>query len=166
VIRPLLPLDAALYRDIRLEGLRLHPEAFGASYDDEVQLTEAEFAARIPAAPPDAIFGAFIADALVGVVGFHARFASKQTHRADVWGMFVRSSARGQGVAAGLIARVVQHARSIPGLERVHLTVEQNGQVARRLYEAAGFRAYGVEPKSLKVAPGIYYDAELRVLDL
>ena len=48
MIRPLLPLDAALYRDIRLEGLRLHPEAFGASYEDEVQLTEAEFAARIP----------------------------------------------------------------------------------------------------------------------
>jgi RimJ/RimL family protein N-acetyltransferase len=165
VIRPLLPSDAALYRDIRLEGLRLHPEAFGASYEDEVQLTEAEFAARIPAAP-DAIFGAFTADALVGVVGFHARTASKQTHRADVWGMYVCSSARGRGVAAGLIARVVQHARTIPGLERVHLTVEQNGQAARRLYEAAGFLAYGVEPKSLKVAPGIYYDAELRVLDL
>lgn len=166
MIRPLLPADAPLYRDIRLEGLQRHPEAFCASYEDEVQLNEAEFAVRIPSAPPDVIFGAFIGDALVGVVGFHARIASKQTHRADVWGMYVRSTARCRGIAAGLISRVVQHARGIPGLERVHLTVEQNGLAARRLYEAAGFLAYGVEPKSLKVAPGVYFDAELRVLDL
>jgi len=36
-IRRLEPHDAAAYRDLRLEGLRNHPEAFGASWEDERQ---------------------------------------------------------------------------------------------------------------------------------
>jgi hypothetical protein len=34
-IRPLLPDEPEFYREIRLEALRLHPEAFGASFEDE-----------------------------------------------------------------------------------------------------------------------------------
>jgi hypothetical protein len=34
-IRRLAPADAALYRDIRLEGLRCNPEAFGSTFKAE-----------------------------------------------------------------------------------------------------------------------------------
>lgn len=36
-IRKLTPEDAALYRTIRLEALRSHPEAFGSSYEEELE---------------------------------------------------------------------------------------------------------------------------------
>src|SRR5260221_24886 len=34
-IRRLEPSDAALYREIRLEGLRISPEAFGSTFEKE-----------------------------------------------------------------------------------------------------------------------------------
>ncbi len=87
LIRPLRSPEAALFREIRLEGLRLHPDAFTSSYEEEAALTEADFAARIPDTPPDVILGAFTGDAgerlaIVGVVGFHAGTRLKQRHRA------------------------------------------------------------------------------------
>lgn len=171
LIRPLRSSEAASYREIRLEGLRLHPDAFTSSYEEEAALTEADFAARIPGTPPDVILGAFVGDAggpsaIVGVVGFHAGTRLKQRHRADVWGMYVRHAARGRGIAGALLGRIVQHARGIAGIEQVHLTVEAGNPAARAVYQAAGFLAYGIDRRAVKLGPGEYRDAEMRVLDL
>ncbi|MDB5361713.1 MAG: hypothetical protein JWO51_3010 [Rhodospirillales bacterium] len=72
-IRPLTRADAAAFRMLRLEGLRLAPEAFSAAYEDEIQRGDEDFAGRIPDAPPSAIFGAFQGEALVGVYNQPAR---------------------------------------------------------------------------------------------
>src|ERR1700754_4654917 len=66
-IRRLQPEDHAAFRDIRLEGLRLHPEAFGASLEEEERLSPEEIAGRIGRS---VIFGGFDADErLAGVIG-------------------------------------------------------------------------------------------------
>lgn len=36
-IRALTPADIPAYRDIRLESLRLHPDCFGANYEEQRQ---------------------------------------------------------------------------------------------------------------------------------
>ena len=46
-IRALTPDEPELYREIRLEALRLHPEAFGASYQDEAARPLSHFAERL-----------------------------------------------------------------------------------------------------------------------
>src|SRR5215204_5554105 len=46
-IRPLLPSDAQAFRELRLEALANHPEAFSSSYE-ESPLGLEEFQARIP----------------------------------------------------------------------------------------------------------------------
>ena len=46
-IRPLRVDEAELYRDIRLEALRLHPEAFGASFETEAAQPLAFFQGRL-----------------------------------------------------------------------------------------------------------------------
>jgi RimJ/RimL family protein N-acetyltransferase len=171
LIRALTPADAPVYREVRLEGLRLHPDAFTSSYEDEVQLTDAAFRQRIPDVPPDVIFDAFLAgdagtSVLVGVVGFRANSRQKQLHRAEVWGMYVRQAARGRGLAAALLARVIEHARGFPAIERIHLTVEAGNQPARAVYQAAGFLPFGIDRHMVKLGPGQYYDAEMRVLVL
>lgn len=48
-IRRLLPADAALYRDIRLEALRLSHEAFGSAYETESVHPVGWFAERLTA---------------------------------------------------------------------------------------------------------------------
>ena len=45
-IRRLTPADVESYRDIRLEGLRLNPEAFGSSYEEERDRAAEEFVGR------------------------------------------------------------------------------------------------------------------------
>src|SRR6266851_193951 len=72
-IRELMLADVASYRDIRLEGLRLAPDAFGSSYEEEVSRSDEEFARRITGRP-GVIVGAFDPGAagaarLVGTAG-------------------------------------------------------------------------------------------------
>lgn len=69
-IRLLQPSDAQAYRDLRLEALRSSPEAFGSSYEEEALLALETIEARIPSSGPNAIFGAFADQALVGMAGF------------------------------------------------------------------------------------------------
>jgi ribosomal protein S18 acetylase RimI-like enzyme len=170
-IRILGKTDAAAFRDIRLEGLRLHPESFGSSIAEEERLTEDAFARRIPAAPPDVILGAFQSSneatpALVGILGFHVYTHDKQRHKAGLWGMYVRQAWRRQGIAAALLAHAIEHARSTPGIEMVQLTVAVGNRAARGLYDEMGFVVYGLEKRALKLGASHYLDEELMALDL
>lgn len=173
-IRPLRRADAAAYRAVRLEALRLHPEAFGSSPEDEERLTEEDWARRIPEAPPDAVFGAFLAATgsggsqplLVGMVAFQARRKAKERHKGGLSGLYVRPGHRGRGIAAALLGRALEHARHEAGVEVVQLAVVTGNATARALYLAAGFVPYGRERHALRLGPGNYRDEELFALDL
>ncbi len=170
MIRPLDRADAAAFRALRLEALRLCPAAFGASFEAEQRLTDTEFARRIPEQPPDAVFGAFVNGGaglvLSGMIGFRVHPNSKERHKGMVWGMYVCPDARRRGVAAALLRRVVDHASGVSGLEIVQLSVVTDQGPARALYDRAGFVAYGIERRALRLGPGDYRDEELRALDL
>jgi ribosomal protein S18 acetylase RimI-like enzyme len=145
-IRLLREDEAALYRDIRLEGLRLHPESFGAAFEQESLEPLEFFAARLAGG---GVFGGFRDGALLGVAGFMRETGLKRAHKAHLWGMYVRSAARGTGLARMIVEAVLDHARG--RVELVQLSVTDNNAVARRLYESLGFVAYGIEPRALKV---------------
>ena len=135
-----------LWRDIRLEALRAHPEAFGASHADEAARPPMFFAERLTGGT---VFGAFGAGALIGTAGFRADPGLKQAHKGLLWGMYVHPSARRSGVSRMLVEAVIAHARS--RVEILRLTVTEGNVPARKLYESLGFTAYGVEPRALKV---------------
>jgi RimJ/RimL family protein N-acetyltransferase len=160
--RRLAGSDAAHYRELRLEGLRSHPEAFGASWEDEASQPLAWFAERLER---NAVFGAesHIAPALAGTVGFLVPEAAKLKHKGLLWGMFVRPEAQGAGLGAALIARVLEHAAQV--VEEVRLTVVASNTAAVRLYARAGFVQYGLERRALKVG-GQYHDELLMALVL
>ena len=69
--------DASAYRDIRLEGLRQNPEAFASTFEDERDRPLDWFGERITQSQ---IFGAVLAQGLVGVVGLRAHVDAKQRH--------------------------------------------------------------------------------------
>lgn len=145
-IRLLRPEDAALYRDIRLEALRTHPEAFGASFEDESARPLSFFAERLT---DNAVFGAFDGTALLGTAGFRQGPAPKQAHKGLLWGMYLRPEARGSGLAKRLVEAVLGHARG--RVELIQLTVVRGNVPAQSLYESMGFAAYGIEVAALKV---------------
>ncbi len=155
LIRRLEPSDAALYREIRLEALQKNPEAFGSTFERESAQPLSWFEAVVVRAD---IFGAFVDGALVGVAGYAAQEGSKQAHKAQLWGMYVRAAGRNLGLGERLVAAVLDHARG--RVEAVQLTVVSENAAARRLYDAMGFVEYGYEKRALK-QEGRYYDEVL-----
>jgi ribosomal protein S18 acetylase RimI-like enzyme len=77
--------------------------------------------------------------------------------------MYVRSIARGTGVAKHLVEAVLGHARE--RVELVQLTVVSENVAALRLYRSCGFVAYGHEVHALKQG-GRYYDEVLMAVAL
>jgi ribosomal protein S18 acetylase RimI-like enzyme len=165
-VRRLEPEDAEAFRAIRLEGLRLHPEAFGATLEEEQALDLAEFARRLAPPPPGAVFGAFEAGALHGIAGL-IRYAdaARLRHKATVWGMHVLPEARARGLGKALLAALAAHARA-SGVELLQLGVAADNAPARALYAGAGYVPFGLEPAALRLGPGRYVDEVLMALDL
>ena len=157
-VRRLGAADAAAYRDLRLEGLAGAPEAFGAAWEEEAARPLAWFAERLER---NAVFGGWAggdAAMMGGVAGLLVPEAAKLRHKGVLWGLYVRQRARGTGLGAALVARVLEHARGV--VEEVRLSVVASNAAAVRLYETAGFERYGLERRALKVA-GRHHDEAL-----
>jgi RimJ/RimL family protein N-acetyltransferase len=159
-IRQLTPADAALYRGIRLAGLKQNPQAFGSTFEREIRKPLAWFFDRLKNSQ---VFGAFRGSEILGVAGFATRDNEKEEHKGLLWGMYVRPEARGTGIAQRLVEAVIDFARS--RVELIQLSVVMGNEPARRLYVRLGFVEYGIERNSLKQA-GRYYDEILMAKDL
>ena len=159
-IRQLTPGDAALYRSIRLAGLKESPEAFGSTFDAEFTKPLAWFFDRLSSS---IVFGAIRDAKIVGVAGFAVRQEEKEAHKGLLWGMYVHPDARGAGVARRLVEAVIAHAR--PHVELIQLSVVVGNEQARRLYARLGFVEYGIEKNSLKYR-GRYFDEILMAKQL
>jgi ribosomal protein S18 acetylase RimI-like enzyme len=159
-LRRLTPDDAALYRDIRLEGLANSPDAFGSTREAEEERPIETFAERLTTSY---VVGAFSGERLVGVAGFYVQAGPKHAHKGMLWGMYVRPGYRGLGIGRTLVEAIVEHARE--RVELLQLVVISDNLAARRLYEGLGFVEYGVEWRATKYR-GRYHDDVLMVLPL
>lgn len=160
LVRMLGPKDVAAFRDIRLEALRSSPEAFGSTYERESAQPQEFFLQRLAGST---VFGGFEGQVLLGMAGFKQEEGLKERHKAMLWGMYVRPAARGTGLSRRLVDAVLDHARG--RVEQVTLAVVADNEGARRLYAAAGFVEYGLQPESLK-QDGRYCDERLMALRL
>ena len=159
-VRRLVPADADLYRDIRLEALRTSPEAFGSTLEAEGGQPPAWFADRLGSSQ---VLGAFRSAELVGIAGFQLQRGQKRAHKGTLWGMYVRPGARAAGVGRLLVEAVVALARA--EAELIQLSVASDNAPALRLYRSLGFKPYGLEKDALK-QDGRYWDEVLMVKDL
>ena len=156
-IRLLTCADDVAYRDIRLEGLRRHPEAFASTFEDERGIPLERFSEWIA---QSRIFGALLLQRLVGVVGLRAHAEVKLRHKAMIWGMYVRPEVRQHGIGERLIDAAV--ANMPDHVEQLQLAVVTENKAARRLYAKAGFIEYGHQINALKHG-GRYHDDILMV---
>jgi ribosomal protein S18 acetylase RimI-like enzyme len=162
-IRALTLADLPAFRVLRLDALRLHPRAYGSSYEEEVAYTLDDFAARWPVAP-GVMLGGFVGARLVGFAGLQVQPRVKQRHKGFIYTVYVEAGFRGLGLAAGLVEAAIAAARQA-GLRFVWLTVAVGNDGARRIYQRLGFRTFGIEPRGLLV-DGAFVDEEMMMLDL
>lgn len=147
-VRRLAPADALQFRSLRLRALREHPDAFTSSWEEERGLPVESAAARLSA---HAFWGAYQGSELYGFVGLEREARAKNRHKATVVAMYVAPEAAGQGVGRALLQALLEHARA-ERLQSLVLTVTQGNERALKLYEAAGFRSFGVEPDAIRIA--------------
>lgn len=153
--------DATEFRELRLDGLRRHPEAFGASYEEEVRQTLDDSRRRLESG---IVFGARRKGlpALDGIAGLFIPEGIKTRHKGVLWGMYVRPEARGLGLGSALVARVIEHAGGV--VEELTLAVGTSNDQAVSLYRRAGFEEYGLEERALKVADRYYDEFLMRLM--
>ena len=157
-VRLLCGADAAAFQALRLEALAGHPSAFAAAYHEEADQPLAEVARRLD---QGLVFGAFVGGALAGTAGLAVPAREKKRHKGDLWGVYVRAAARGQGLGRQLVEAVIGHARG--QLDQLHATVTSGNHAAHQLYRSLGFQTYGIEPRGLRVGDACF-DQELLVL--
>lgn len=161
-IRVLNSKDAERFQQLRLHGLQVVPEAFGSSFEEEVDLDMSEIRRRLDALP-NAVFGAFAENELIGVAGFAANSKTKQKHKGLLWGVYVDEEWRGHQLGKRLTLAVIDYARN--HVDTLHATVMAANITARTLYLSLGFEVFGVEKDALRIDGKSYTDELLR-LDL
>ncbi|MFD1738874.1 GNAT family N-acetyltransferase [Bacillus salitolerans] len=158
--------DARVYQKLRLDALQNSPEAFGSTYEREVNFAHETIVERIKPTNEKFVLGAFNEhDLLVGIVTFIRESGMKMAHKGNIFGMYVSPEVRGKRVGKALILELIKKVRSYDGLEQVNLTVVSDNQPAKKLYKSVGFEVYGVERKALKFNKQ-YFDEDLMVLFL
>ncbi|MGM9486990.1 GNAT family N-acetyltransferase [Ideonella sp. YS5] len=146
---------AAPYRDLMLHGYEHAPDAFTSTPQERAAMPLSWWALRI--ADPTGLgvaFGAMDGDTLVGTVALEFSSKPKTRHKAHLIGMYVLEAWRGHGVGRELVAAAMKHAAQRPGISIVTLTATEGNAPAIALYEAAGFRTFGVEPMAIRTPSG------------
>jgi RimJ/RimL family protein N-acetyltransferase len=157
IVRRLSTTDADIFRSIRLESLQQNPEDFGSTYENELNESGADFVERFGR---NTLFGGFVGERLMGIVGFFPLEGPKVGHKGVLWGMYVRPEARGTGLSTLLVGTLMKYARG--HVEQIQLTVVSSNRRARRFYQRMGFSEYGFDKQALKYK-GVYFDEVLMV---
>jgi RimJ/RimL family protein N-acetyltransferase len=122
------------------------------------RLTHASIAAG------DIIVDAFSPN-LIGIIAMTRDQRQKRRHKADLHGMYVVPEHRGKGLGKALLARCLDMARQMQGLEEIQLIVAAHNHEAVALYERCGFICVWTERRALK-CDDHYVDAHHMMLDL
>ncbi|MBA4489998.1 GNAT family N-acetyltransferase [Paracoccus sp. S1E-3] len=139
----LTPDRAAEWRAIRLEALRLAPEAFGSSIDDWDGRPLEDFAARLAGCE---VWAAGPAPGTPqAVASWEPGISPAEPDLGWVMSVYVRPEARGQGLGDAIFDRLIARAASA-GMTRLGLHVGQANARAQALYARAGFIPTGAAP--------------------
>ena len=156
-IRILTPDDAAAWRELRSEMLRVAPESFHADLSEVAGWGEPEWRASIGPLP-DARFGLLHGAKLSGSACFFREKAVKLAHKGWMTAVYVRPELRGQGWGRKLVRAVIVHAR-----EHVDVLLTGASLAGAPVYKSEGFETYGIERDASRV-DGKSIDDELMTI--
>lgn len=158
VIREVTLDEVEAYRELRLEGLRLHPDAFGSDYEIDKERPMEYWRDRITKsdATPRAVYVADAGGAFAGMMVVSITNQPKMAHFGWITGVYVRPAWRGCGISDKLFDACLTWARERK-LRMLKLAVATANGAAIGCYLRLGFTVFGVDPEALLV-DGKYYD--------
>jgi RimJ/RimL family protein N-acetyltransferase len=149
-IRQAHEADVSAFRDLRLEALQNHPEAFSSDYTLNLAKPLIEWSERLRFQQrnyAEMIYFATVSEKLVGMTGIVKGDSPKTRHSALLWGVYVKPEWRSFHIAEGLITSCIEWART-QDVKVVKLAVVTTNTAAIRCYTRLGFKVYGVEPQA------------------
>jgi RimJ/RimL family protein N-acetyltransferase len=152
VVRRIVRGDLERLKEIRLEAIQSHPEAFSRDPESERGLRLEDWLNRIE---KGLWFVCEQDGTWAGIAALGRNAGAKTEHVGSFGSMYVRPAYRGSGVADVLVKAVLDEAAK--HVEIVTLTVNAENLRAIALYERHGFREYGRAPRALKI-DGRYHD--------
>jgi ribosomal protein S18 acetylase RimI-like enzyme len=165
-IRTITPNDASEFWALRFEMLELEPFAYGADLEDHAEGSTSDQVRRLEGlVNGDCAVGAWWDGELVGSAVLRREQGRKFRHKANVFSVYVKAHARGQGIARAIMLEVIARARSLPQVTQLNISVMSTQTAARALYESLGFEAWGCEPRALCI-DGVFADETYMVLKL
>jgi len=147
VIRRLTPADAEEYARMNRDSLRELPLTFSVAPEDDAGSDVEQLRDRLASSRESAVFGAF-APNLIGSVGLYREPRRKNSHKARIFGVYVLPSWRSRGIGRRLLMTAIDHAREMPGVTQLQLSVSEYACEAVRLYQNCDFRIWGREPRA------------------
>jgi ribosomal protein S18 acetylase RimI-like enzyme len=154
-IAKLAASDVPRYRSLMLHAYTAAADAFTSTPEERAAEPESWWITRL--CDPKGLsqsFGAFVDGELAGTITVEFSAKPKTKHKAHVIGMFVKETARGLGAGKALVHAALAAAAQNPDVRIVTLTVTEGNAPAVGLYEACGFRSFGVEPMAIATPEG------------
>ena len=143
------------YRQIRLEALQTDPQAFGASYADNLTRPDAYWRERLAEAARGEQSWLLFARAegrIIGMMGAY-RTGEDEVH---VIAVYVSPQWRGRGVSTALMTRLLEEIARDPAIRTATLGVTKGQDAALALYRRFGFEITG--EKSVEMGDGQIHD--------
>ncbi len=156
----LSPNDWRQLKELRLQALKQEPEAFGMSYEEELETTDDEWREKLLESQNGKRKWYLFAkdgDSLVGMISAYTDRGVKVEHLANIVGVYVIPEARRRGVGKKLMMKMIEKLRQVSHIVKLNLRVNTKQEDAIKLYEGLGFTRVALLEKELNV-DGLFQD--------
>ena len=160
--RPITLADVQTTRQMRLDALRDHLEAFGSDYNDLLAAPANYWHDRVAASFEGKTARVIVAESngeLAGMAGVIQDQGAKVDHQAFIWGVYVRPAFRGRRVVDGMMRALIDWCGERK-LRKVRLSATTSNSAAIQAYQRVGFNVYGIEQEVIRVGY-VYHDEVL-----
>lgn len=151
-----------LFKETKLEALKLEPQAFGEDYET-LEKKKENFWKKYISNRKQVWYGAFANNEIVGIGSIKYAKQKKFSHIAHLSGIYVKQEYRGQGIGRMLFEKRIAEAFLNPKVVKLKLIVNTSQTNAINLYKSCGFEIVGEMKKEFKIGQN-YYNAYLMEL--
>lgn len=145
-IRKLKPKESHLYREIRLECLKLYPNNFSSIYEVEKSKSHLFFQPHIEDSNNNQfVIGAFQYKQLIGISGFNRYNEEKLNQGGRIVQVYVTPKFQGQNIGQQMVTATLKAAFETTEIDHIDIGVMATNQIAKSIYETIGFKLVGTE---------------------
>ena len=136
------------YKTVRMAALESDPQAFSEPLEKSLTRPEEKWQERLDQARAKKTSWMLFAKEqnsgkIVGMIGGYRSEEDMANGTADIWGVYVDKTKRGQGIAAALMEGVMEELAQDPTIKTVKLEVNIDQLGAKNLYTKFGFVVNG-----------------------